>query len=141
MTAQWFTRARLDLGGVSTETIAQQALDCLAGIGVAAPGDDEAASMRGRGIDGARYALDHLLADPAFCVVAQAAGFEPDGLRGEFDACRFDAVATDLRIIMSVGRTANLPEAEKMVRETIDAQANFIASFGRDFFPIQNEGA
>lgn len=141
MSANWFTQPRLDLGGASTEDIITQALDCLACIGVAAPGDDEAIAMRGHGIDGARYALDPLTADPAIGVVAHAAGLAPAGLRSDFDAGRFDGVSADLQIIISVGRTANLPDAEALVRETIDAQAASFADLDREFPHIPSEGA
>lgn len=133
MTDRWFTQPRLDLGGVSTEDIITQALDCLGGIGVAAPGDDDDVSMRGHGIDGAGYALDHLLADAAFCVVAQAAGLDAAGLRRPFDDGRFGAVSSDLRFIIAVGRTTDLPAAESLVREAIDAQAELDADLDREF--------
>lgn len=141
MNANWFTQPRLDLGGLSTEDICRHAIDCLGRIGVAAPGDDEAVSMRGHGIEGARYALDPLTADPAIGVVAHAAGLAPAGLQRAFDAGRFDAVSDDLRIIISVGRTANLPDAETLVRETINAQAASFADLDREFPHIPSEGA
>ncbi len=141
MSANWFTQPRLDLGGASTEDIITQALDCLACIGVAAPGDDEAVAMRGRGIDDARRALDRLIADPAFCIVAQEAGLDPAGLRRVFGTERFDAVAIVLRIIIVVGRIANLPEAETLVREAIDAQAASVADLDREFPRTPPEGA
>lgn len=79
--ADWFTQPRLDLGGASTEDIITQAIDCCENIGVAAPGDDDAVSMRGHGIEGARYALDHLIADAAIGVVAHAAGVRRRAVR------------------------------------------------------------
>jgi len=141
MSANWFTQPRLDLGGASTEDIITQALDCLSCIGVAAPGDDEAIAMRGHGIEGARYALDHLIADAAIGVVTHAAGLASAGLRQAFDAGRFDAVSADLRLIISVGRTVDLPDAETLVRETIDAQAASFADLDREFPHIPSEGA
>ncbi|MEE3504516.1 hypothetical protein [Acidiphilium acidophilum] len=141
MNANWFTQPRFDLGGASTEDIARQALDCLVDIGVAVPDDAESVSMRGHGIDDARHALDRLIADPAFCIVAQEAGLDPAGLRRVFDTERFDAVAIVLRIIIVVGRIANLPEAETLVRETIDAQAASFADLDREFPHIPSEGA
>ena len=133
MNGNWFTQPRLDLGGLSTEDIGRHALDSLGRIGVAAPGDDEAISMRGHGIEGARYALDPLIADPAFCVVARAAGVDAAGLWCAFDAGRFDAVSDDLRIIISAGRTVELPAAEMLVREAIEAQAAIDADLDQEF--------
>jgi len=141
MSENWFTQPRLDLGGLSTEDIARHALDCLVNIGVAVPDDAESVSMRGHGIDDARHALDRLIADPAFCIVAQEAGLDPAGLRRVFDTERFDAVAIVLRIIIVVGRIANLAEAETLVREAIDAQAASVADLDREFPRIPSRGA
>ena len=133
MSTNWFNQPRLDLGGASTEGIITQGLDCLACISVEAPGDDEAVAMRWHGIEGARYALDHLLTDAATGVVAQAAGLTPAGLLRAFDTKRFAAVSADLRLIIAIGRTIELPEAESLVRDTIDAQAAFITDLDQEF--------
>ncbi|MGC9271448.1 hypothetical protein [Acidiphilium sp.] len=133
MTTEWFTQPRLDLGGASTEDIITRAIDCFENIGGAALGDDNAASMRGHGIEAARDALDHLIADPAFCVIVKAADLDPTSLRGVFDTERFGIVANFLHLIVVVGRTVDLPEAENLVRDTIDAQAAFIADLNREF--------
>lgn len=136
MTSQWFDQARLDLGGLSTEAAVQQALQLFADIAMTpTAGDAEAEikAMRGHAIEAAGYALDHLIADPAFCVVAKAAGLDPSGLQSSFKVGQFDAVAADLDIIISVGRTADLPKAENLVRETIDGQAELDADLGQEF--------
>lgn len=131
--AAWFTQPRLDLGGVSTEDIINQALDCLARIDVAHLGDDDVVAMRGHAIEGARYALDRLILDPAFGVIAHAAGLDATGLQRPFDAGRFDDVCADLRRIVAVGRAADLPEGEPLVRATIDEQAAFVAYLEQEF--------
>ncbi len=133
MSAGWFTQPRFDLGGASTEGIITHVLDCLACIGVAAPDDDDAIAMSAHGIEGARDALDHLIADAAICVVAHAADLAPAGLQRAFDAGRFDAISADLSLIIEVGRTVDLPEAETVVREAIDAQAAFVVDLNRGF--------
>lgn len=131
--AGWFTRNRLDLGGVSTLDVITHAIDALALIDIPAPSDDDAAALRGHGIEGARYALDRLRLDAAFGVVAHAAGLDPTGLQHAFDEGRFDDVAADLRRIIAVGRAADLPEGEPLVRAAIDEQAAFIADLEQEF--------
>lgn len=106
MTERWFTEPRLDLGGKSTEAIVKQALDRLADIRMAKmPANDQAAAINGDAVDNARDALEQLMVDGAFCVVAKAAGLDPIGLLRDFEARRFDAIAADLEIIIAVGRT------------------------------------
>jgi predicted RNA methylase len=131
--AGWFTQPRLDLGGASTLDAIRQALDCLARITIAHLGDDDVVAMRGHAIKGARYALDRLILDPPFGVVAHAAGLDPTGLQHAFDAGRFDDVCADLRRIIGVGRAVDLPEGESLVRATIDEQAAFIADLDEEF--------
>jgi hypothetical protein len=131
--AGWFTQPRLDLGGVSTLAAILQALDCLALIDGEYSDDDNAVALRGHAIDGARYALDRLSLDPAFGVVVHAAGLDPTELQHAFEAGRFDAVCDDLHHIVAIGRAADLPEGEPLVRATIDAQAAFIADLKQEF--------
>ncbi len=133
MSTNWFTQPRFDLGGASTEDIIIRAIDCFETISVAAPGNDNAASMGGHGIEGARDALDHLIADPAFCVIMKATNLDPAGLRGVFVTERFGIVADFLRLMILVGRTVDLPAAETLVREAIDAQVAFVVDLNRGF--------
>ncbi len=139
--AAWFTQPRFDLGGASTQDIITRVRDLAMEVGPAWPDADPDQSLRSHAIEGARFALNDFLADPAAVVVLRGADLDPAILRSSFEAGRFDVLCIDLDHVITVGLTADFPEGEMLVRETISAYADGLADLDREFPRIPPEGA